>query len=640
MPRYGATSNALPKPPALASPLRDKAKVSILDESAGESVRGQSGREEGLPREKNIWKSWRFLLSQLSSPDGVPPPVTNTERGRSTEQAVTRMNALEDSNRRQSQGDARQQSSPAGSIHSKMSTWSVRSNPTKTLSRRSKSTFGTRKLARSHDSQVPPIPPPAPSAHGERTRNDSTDLDSDRDASTNWGTDVSLESSLSTAPSSFAGHSRMRTGSQSSKISHVTPAAANGASGLPSGQWQSQPQLARPSVTSEVLMPDHAAVMRISPGKHAPSSSLPSLSQSWSTAPVQTFQQLRIDSATPPRRSLAPSDVPEDARPDDEEIANLSPPSRGPDTFPLSSSSASNRPSSSRSAAIRPGSSDSVASSRPGSSSSRRTKRLPPPVVSAYQATSWDSAYVKSDGQDSVLSSDSDRTVRPGQRFIPAPTPVQVARAHQRTYSNHLQSSIDGFTSTYDVAAPRGSYEPVSRSHPLPAEPTRSTSTATTRNGNAAYPDYHRTPTSSNAGQASNAWVLQSLHSTNGSHKGGSPGGTVTPNGSPVVRSSSEETRARMIPKKAPPPMYAPPQPPSKSSQSSSTSRRSSSPYGSDQERGPAAAFTGLTVSHSHSSVSSSLDGHGPHNGFLATSQSGSRRPSISDSIRSVGTFG
>lgn len=636
-PRYGAASTALNKPPM--SPPLAKRRVSAEDDSFKERVEKFEKVSGGL-QDKNMWKSWKYLLSQLSSPDGVPPPAVNG-RGRTMEGNGKREEEREETN------------SPTGSVRSKRSTWSSRSNTNKTLSRRSKSAFGSKKITHpSNDTQIPPVPrspmqqsPMMRSTRGkeERSRTDSTDVDSDREGANTWGTDASVEGSLSTAPSSFAGHSRIRTGSQSSKAG-LSPVIASS-----NGPWQSMPQLAKPSVTSEVLMGDAPIVTRVIPNKVVLSSSSSSsvfnssrdsaLNNDAPATPA-VVRRLRAESPDQPRRSVGPSDVPEDAKPEDEEVVAVSPKQGARDLQNNSSLMDSRRgldtPSSERTYVARPGSSDSTSTSRPSSAAGQRLKRVPPPVVnSLHNPPSWDSAYSNNDGRDSMQNTyDSDLTVRPLHNVTLS---NKNQNGHQRSLSNHSQTSADGATYDAFAAASRSKTDNNLQSHSF-ANGTSKGSLRSAKSRNAT------TPPNGLGGLAnSNPWVLQSLHSANTSQQSLN-GSTGSQRGaSPVVASSSlDEVRTKLIPRKAapsmhppppilPPPKYAPPQPPLSSSEGSSDHHDSRQP----------ALTSGIPVSRSRSSVtSSSNSGHSPSNNFLASFQSASRRPSLSESVQSAGTFG
>lgn len=635
VPRYGAASFAPDNPTASSSKVAKRRKsFDIPKPSPSRSEKPDKSEDGGSMEDKNMWKSWKNLLSQLSSPDGVPPPLVE-KRGRN--------------------GSGKVEEADFTSFNGSAGSSSPSSSDKKTtLPRRSKSPFGKRMSRSTGKSTPPPLPnSPSPALNG-RTFKDKThrpgSFDADNeDLKTNWGTDTSVSGSImSTAPSSL---SHKRVGSQSSRKS-VNPVrlSASGSSSNGHNPWKATPQLAKPSVTSEVLMADSPVITRVVPTSASvtPSSSSTNHAFSQQVGPKNANNEHNgspgVQEILPlPRRSVGPSDVPEDARPDEEEIVtpslipNLSKPmpqipNQGSDT-PISTLTGSR-------GMARNASGD--------SSMARRSKKVQPPIVnSQYGPQTWDTTYSSrsNDGHDGLqTSADSDLT---------ATGYHANASYRQRPRSHTVTSSMDGLKSPSTEAILLSSPEVPGLSHPYSNGRLSRSSSISPLKASHHPLERQRTNTNNSVTSGTNL-VLQSLSPANGSQASlhGSAD-TIAASPTSIVQSISDDgNKIRIIPRKAPPPMYAPPQPPIKQQSQqpvqddaitptradpilySKNSPDSSDPHQQHRQTNP------LLLVASRSSSSSEGQGYSPTNTFTSSFQPSSRRASAAESIQSAGTFG
>ncbi|UZJ57087.1 hypothetical protein CBS101457_006407 [Exobasidium rhododendri] len=640
-PRYGATSSAPSKPPLSPSTSRTRASSEgLLVTPSKERVDRSAKMSTEDLHNKNVWKSWRYMLSQLSSPDHVPPPLVSKSV-----------------NRRDSKQEERVEEtmSRAGSVQSKRSTLSSGSTSSKGFSRRSKSISGSKNLGRTvNDSpQFASI-----SSRGSRNNSTTTEVDSDKEGNTNGTTDYSYVGSFSTAPSSLNGHSRHRTGSNSSK-NGVSPTVI-------SSQWSASiasrhsivqaANLNKPQVTSEVLVGDSPIVTRIVPkrGVKSPLRDDVARIKEVEVNPSTALQRLCADSSDQPRRSLAPSDVPEDANPEEEDFSSLTPKQAFLD---LHSDKSPDRTS-----ALTEG----LTTSRPSSTTGRKTRRVPPPVVSSYPS-SWDSAYVKGEGVDTMQKPDeSDILIRPMRDATLFTNPFNEQQSQQQAakkgQSQGNGSTAEGANTSNNATPTKAKKEGNNlRSLPFVKSTVKSMKSKQTPNFSPSSPTAKTDDTvNGSTGSAisgptnNNAWVLQSLQSTNISPKrltatkrrSSIPEHTLST--LPMTSSSHlDDVRMKTIPRQNPPPLYPPPvapapsyapPPPPKPTTKPSLSPSSSSSSHQHHEEG-AALISGLPDFARRSSVTASYyDGYSSSNALQSSLNS--RRPSIAESVLSNRTFG
>lgn len=158
VPRYGARSMA---GPATMVPMPAKVPRGRRGQSKEETEQEAPGLERG-------WKSWKNVLANLNSPDHLPPPAAMSSppaiNSRQSDTYVRRPSPT----LVESKASEEKEKSSSASLYSKKSS---KSNPAKTLSKRSRS-FARDGLKRLHRSQshlkdessggveeVPPVPP-------------------------------------------------------------------------------------------------------------------------------------------------------------------------------------------------------------------------------------------------------------------------------------------------------------------------------------------------------------------------------------------------------------------------------------------------------------------------------------------------
>jgi peroxiredoxin len=590
VPRYGAASVAPPKESVLPTSRR---RLSIGERPSRGRSDTQTSVENG-GHEKNMWKNWKTLLSQLSSPDDVPPPIVTSRVRQSSDSFASR-------------------DSPNGSRQSRDAGWGAPSNPTRTLSRRSKSPFGKRAPRLSETASPPPVPratatPPRVSS-GRLGWVDP--LDGEAEGVKSAGN--SVRNSISSTPPSSFGHARI--GSQSSHHTVnssplVTVINSNSSSGHSKVPVSASSKAAM--VTSEVLMVEgtittrRTSSMRLSSPPLSPQRASMSQNQdaavktNGNTPLLSTLKQMddTLQDEASPRRSSGPSDVPEDATPDQDDMTASQ---TSLNTKPLPQTPPTPSPRiATRQLAISPSSSplqwarglgrnrsastDGHSSPLAGISKLRSKKGIPPPVVtSSYAANSVDSGY----GSGSLgLSSDSDIKLTSLEPF----TKTANTRMHRSvsSLSQRLEPTLT--TSLENVPMPISN-------HPISSGRRSRTHSLAYSNG---HEDGRRTPTMSSPGRGvASSLVLESLSVDNLSH-----------HSLHHIDSSNttDDTRTRLIPRKAPPPLYEPP-----------TQVIAKSPI---EEKEPPPSNEGSPLqSYSHSFQDS-------------------RRASAAGSVRSTGTFG
>lgn len=592
VPRYGAASVAPP-----ISPI-SKRRMSMGERPSRGRTDARRDPVDNGNQEKNMWKNWRVLLSQLSSPDDVPPPIVTARVRQSSDTLAGR-------------------ESYHASRLSKDAGWGAASNPTRTLSRRSKSPFGRRRTPRSSEHDSPPplprataTPPRSSNTHGAVAWEKSLDGGA---AEGNKSEGQSVRNSISSTPPSSFGHARI--GSQSSHHTVnssplVTVINSNSSSGHSRRPVSASPQIA--TVTSEVIMADGPITTRrtprqissppLSPQRESMDTSHESRVESTSNAPLlSTLKQVDYESQheAGPRRSSGPSDVPEDANPDeDESFASQTslhtkplpqmPPTPSPRTI-------------SRQVAVSPSSSplqwarglgrnrsastDGPSSPLSGISKLRSRKGMPPapPVPNSYTANSVDSGY----GSGSLgLTSDSDVKLTSLEPYTKSPT----TRMHRSVSS--LSQRLDAMSVTpMEIGAP---------SQPFAGSGRRSrTHSLAQSNG---IDESSRTPTMSSPGRSvATSLVLESLSLDNHSHH------------SLHHVDAKGSTDHRSIPRKAPPPINATPNVPQ--------------------------IITKALQEEKIPPPSTSSDEDSPLQPYSHRFQD-SRRASAADSVRSTGTFG
>lgn len=636
VPRYGAASIAPAK--QLASPVsRGRA---LADHARDGS--STAGSVENGGHEKNMWTNWKHLLAQLSSPDDMPPPIVLT-RSRKNSEALNR-----------SEGEREPRSD--------------RSNATRTLPRRrAKSPFGRKRHA-TQDDAAPPVPLVTPprsngysNGHGRQGWVDPLDGEAEESKPAAWDGDRSVRNSISsTPPSSQFSHARFGSQSSSHTANHSPLATALTKSASSSGHTKVVLPPAKPAVTSEVLMVDGPIITRrasrsFSSPPSSPLASQPMSQRSNSMAPLTLpVHATQIESQQPdhhqqdlePRRSSGPSDVPEDADPEDDDVSSQpSPYKTSPYSKPLpltpSPKTATRQLSTSTSSPLswakgfgrRTGSSDGTSSPLPTTPKGRLGRRPQPPVVtSQYSPTSWDSAYTRIHDRPS----DADIASRPKHLSLDAHS-NGLHRSPSSLYHSHSQSHLDD---DLDRSKP-------SLSHPFSNGRRSRTPSLLAAKG---VDGLSESPKSPPIPSPARNLVLQSLSTDNGSQHSFKHFDTSRSTTPVVVSASSQghsmdDHRSRMIPRKAPPPMYAPPSPPP---HAASADQEPSTPTANTPSSmihilsmSPKETELGapLQVAVSRSSSGEGLH-HSPSSAFVHSFQSESRRASAADSLRSTGTFG